>query len=399
MSQQSPSTNRAHRPATGRVIGGVCAGIAEHLGVPVVWVRLGFAVLVFLNGAGLVAYAVLWRFMPLAQADESAPTDRSGYGPEIVQALAIGAIVLGVFSLGSRQGWFSFGDLALPLALLVVGVGVVWRLVDDAAVNSWIRQTSGVGFWLRLAAGLVLAALGFSLVVTSDRSLSTLANVLAAVVLAFVGIGLLVGPWALSTWRDLQEERRQRARSEAQADMAAHLHDSVLQTLALLQKNAKDPALVATMARKQERELREWLFGSKAETADSSVGALRAAAAEVEEAYQVPVEVVTVGDAPVDEATTAFVAAAREAIVNAAKHSASERIDVYGEVTDSRFEIFVRDRGRGFQVQQVPDDRRGIRDSLIARTKRFGGSVVIESAPGEGTQVQLSLPLATKESP
>ena len=209
----------------------------------------------------------------------------------------------------------------------------------------------------------------------------------------------MVGPWLLRLSSDLSEEREARVRSEERADVAAHLHDSVLQTLALIQRSAGDPATVSRLARAQERDLRSWLFDSHGEGPDTLAAALRAVAAEVEDAHGVPVEVVCVGDAPVTEEDRPLVLAAREAMTNAAKHSGAGSVDVYAEATHAGVEIFVRDRGAGFAPDLVAEDRHGIRSSIVGRMERHGGSASVRSTPGEGTEVRLSLPNRSGEHP
>jgi signal transduction histidine kinase len=172
--------------------------------------------------------------------------------------------------------------------------------------------------------------------------------------------------------------------------MAAHLHDSVLQTLALMQKRADDPREVAALARRQERELRSWLnTGSRREPGASLAAALEAAVVEVEDAHGVPVEVVAVGDRPLDERAEALVAATREAVLNAVKFAPGARISVYAEVRGEHVEVFVRDRGPGFDLDAVPPDRRGLRESVLGRMERHGGRAAIHTRPGEGTEVEL----------
>jgi signal transduction histidine kinase len=213
-----------------------------------------------------------------------------------------------------------------------------------------------------------------------------------AVIVTVVGLALLTGPWWMRLVTQLSEERAERIRSQERAELAAHLHDSVLQTLALIQRNADSPREVARLARGQERELRTLLYGTR--PAGSSVAdELRAAAAEVEDDYAISVDVVAVGDAAIGPALTALVAAAREAIVNAAKHAGVDRVDVYAEITEPLVEVFVRDRGVGFDPARTPADRHGVADSIIGRMTRHGGSADVRSTPGEGTEVRLSLPL------
>jgi len=202
---------------------------------------------------------------------------------------------------------------------------------------------------------------------------------------------LITGPWWLRLGRDLARERRERIRSEERAEVAAHLHDSVLQTLALIQRTADDPKAVVAMARRQERELRGWLYDGQSPATATLGTALAAAAEEVEARHGVTVEVVTVGDCPLDERLSALVAAAREALVNGAKWSGVSTISVYAEVRDGEVSVFVRDWGEGFELATVGPDHHGIRESITGRMNRHGGSALVRTAPGEGTEVQLRI--------
>ena len=226
---------------------------------------------------------------------------------------------------------------------------------------------------------VAIAAIYF---LTQERGLSGVVDLASATGIAVVGVALILGPWITKLLGDLAAERRERVRSQERADVAAHLHDSVLQTLALLQKNADDPAAVATLARRQERDLRAWLYGDEDQHGDSLVAALRAAAAEVEEAHHVTVEVVGVGDAALDADVAALARAAREAMVNAAKHAGVGRVDVYAECDGRTVEVFVRDRGAGFDPEQVAEDRLGVRGSIVGRVERHGGTRHDPQRPG-----------------
>lgn len=250
------------------------------------------------------------------------------------------------------------------------------------------RTLSRLGLLLRAAAAVViLHAVG---IVQADR------HSIRGIVLACVALLVVFGPWFLRLGRSLASERAARIREQERAEMAAHLHDSVLQTLALIQKRASDAHEVAALARRQERELRRWLFDRRQARGESIKTAMEQAAAEVEELHGVPVESVIVGDGPLDERSQALLQAAREAMTNAAKFAGSERIDLYAEVGDGRVEAFVRDRGVGFDPACIPADRRGVRHSIVARMQRHGGHGVIHSAPGEGTEVELVMePVAT----
>lgn len=212
------------------------------------------------------------------------------------------------------------------------------------------------------------------------------------IAVAILVLLLLFGPWLLRLVRSLASERAALIREQERAELAAHLHDSVLQTLALIQKRAGDGHEVAQLARRQERELRRWLFEPRAAQVGGSMKAvLEEAAAEVEELHGVPIETVVVGDMPIDDRVRALAQAAREAMTNAAKFARCGRVDLYAEVDSGNVEVFVRDRGIGFDPASIPADRRGVRDSIIARVERHGGRAVVHIAPGEGTEVELAL--------
>jgi signal transduction histidine kinase len=238
---------------------------------------------------------------------------------------------------------------------------------------------------------LLAVAVALAILHTLVRGLHFFAAVALVAVVATT-MGILMAPWVMRLARSLSFERAARIREQERAEVAAHLHDSVLQTLALIQKRSADPREVAGLARRQERELRSWLLARPGrEARDSVAGALERAAAEVEELHRVPIEVVTVGDGPLDGDLEAMVQAAREAMTNAAKFAGSEHVDLYAEVDRARVEVFVRDRGVGFDPLAIPGDRRGVRDSIIARMERHRGRATIHSRPGEGTEVELVL--------
>jgi signal transduction histidine kinase/phage shock protein PspC (stress-responsive transcriptional regulator) len=412
----SPSyaPRRAYRSTDDRWLGGVASGLAQHLGLPVLWIRMGLVVLVAFGGFGAVLYAGLWMFMParlhtvpLAPGLDAATRQgkRGGkrerrltdYGPLVaVGAIAIGVLLLVTFATGQS---LSVG----PLFLAGAGVAVLWWQADEAQRQRWIDPSrrmnplraivGGGGWraWLRIVAGLMLLIAAIVLFSLRSGSLSVALNVGLAAAFGIVGLGFMVGPWLLRLSSDLSEEREARVRSEERADVAAHLHDSVLQTLALIQRSAGDPTTVTRLARAQERDLRSWLFDDTGEGPATLAAALRAVAAEVEDAQGVHVEVVCVGDAPVSDEDRPLVLATREAITNAAKHSGAGIVDVYAEATPAGVDVFVRDRGVGFDPNQVADDRQGVRGSIVGRMERHGGSASVRSVPGEGTEVRLSL--------
>jgi signal transduction histidine kinase len=385
-------------------VGGVATGLADHLGVGVLYVRLAFVVATWLSGVGIIAYLLLWRFLPLRQPEltpglEAATRQGLRTNPnrpgsaEILQTLAIGMVGVGVLLFLQVTGRGISDALVGPALVAVIGLAVIWRQFDDVAWRRWMRQTSGIGFAARIAAGGVLIALAALYFLTQERGWGAMVDLAAALGVALIGLALILGPWITKLLGDLTEERRALVRSQERADVAAHLHDSVLQTLALLQKNAGDQAAVATLARRQERELRAWLYGTDEQAGDSLVAALRASAADVEDAHQVPVEVIAVGDAPLDPDVSAVAKAAREAMINAAKHAKVDRIDVYAEANSDTVQVFVRDRGVGFNVDKIAEDRMGVRGSIVDRVERHGGTVTIRSKRGQGTEVAMTVPV------
>ncbi|QSR29883.1 ATPase [Nocardioides sp. S5] len=411
---RSSRSRRAFRDLSSPIAGGVAGGLAVHLAVPVLWVRGFFVATAFLGGFGLMLYAGLWMFLPADQRFEvGAPglesASRTGKRPgrrsrlrDAGPAIALGALFFGVV-LGF-EGIFGQGALFWPVVLGVSGIALLWRQADEAQRERWtdttgridpFRAVFGNGGWAaygRIAAGLglILSALIVFAVAAGQARFAV--PVVVAGLLGLLGLAIVVGPWALRLVDDLGAERAERVRTQERADMAAHLHDSVLQTLALIQKNSHDATTVARLARSQERDLRQWLFEAESTDATTLAGALKEMAADVESQHRVVVDVVTVGDCPVDESLRPLVHAAREAVVNVAKHAGTERADVYAETSESAVDVFVRDRGAGFDPAAVATDRHGVRSSIVDRMARHGGRADVRSAPGEGTEVRLHMP-------
>ncbi|MBF4161734.1 ATP-binding protein [Nocardioides acrostichi] len=413
---------RAYRDTDGQVIGGVCAGLARHLALPVLWVRVAFVVTAVVSGLGLAMYAGLWFLLPSdtrlgldAEAPGLASARRGGRRAGPVRRLAdsgpvIALAALAVGLLFVIDGVFARGAVLWPLLAALVGVGLLWRQADEAQRERWVDATGrmdpvrvvfGSGGWAaygRVAAGAVLVSGAFLLFALRGGNIGQARDLTLAALVGVAGIAVVIGPWVLRLATDLTEEREERVRSQERADVAAHVHDSVLQTLALIQKTSHDPAAVARLARAQERDLRTWLFEAPAQADAWWARSLRDAAAEVEDAYGSAVDVVTVGDASLDDVLRAVLGAAREAMTNAAKHAGVPRVDVYAEVADGRLECFVRDRGAGFLLDQMPGDRHGVRHSVIGRMERCGGRAEVRSTPGEGTEVRLAIDLPKEES-
>ena len=404
---------RAYRDTQEPILGGVAAGLAQHLGFPVLWVRAGFVLAALLGGFGVVFYAGLWWLLPSDSHFETAApgiesASRGGRRPcrirrltDIGPAIALAALGLGAVLL--LEAVLGRGAIFWPLVIGIVGIALLWRQADEAQRERWLDTTGrvnpmrvvfGHGGWAsyaRVAAGVGLIVLALGLYSARGGSISMARDIIVAALLTLVGLAIVVGPWVYRLAADLSDERAERVRTQDRADVAAHLHDSVLQTLALIQKNADDSATVARLARAQERDLRSWLYAGDSIDERTVASALRGAAARVEDEYGVSVDVVNVGDCDFDEALRAIVHAAGEALTNAAKHAGTGKIDVYAEITGEAVDVFVRDRGVGFDPAEVPADRYGVRNSIIDRMQRHGGSAEVRSAPGDGTEVRLHL--------
>lgn len=404
MSQPIVEPRRAFRDRDDRLLGGVAAGVGHHLGVSALNARVGFLVLTLLGGFGALVYAGLWVFLPLATTAPSSlegVTRRglrtsTGAEPRRDMGVAVSLAVVGAGAVLLVQNIGLGIDPALfwPLAVASAGLALLWWQTDRPF---WSASRSGWVGWLRLSAGVALLATAEALVVFQAGLPDGVLGILLLLGLAVLGIGLVIGPWLLRLSRDLRLERQERIRSEERADVAAHLHDSVLQTLALIQRHASDPQVVASLARTQERQLRTWLFDGPSPDVMTLKSALQNAVEGVEENHRIPVELVVVGDADADDNVVTLVAATREALANAAVHSGADRIDVFAEALTGEVSIYVRDRGVGFDVESVPEGRHGVRRSIIDRVTRHGGSAQIRSRPGQGTEVRLSMPRATRQ--
>lgn len=422
------------------MLGGVARGLAGHLGLPVRWVRLTFILLVLAQGMGVPLYAAFWFVVPLgvggvsggpgsstlggaaqgipsprvATADRAEPADATG-GQERHRAVPRGRTVarqrllalLGVVAVAILAGNTDVGaagPYVWPLALTGAGVALVWRQADNARRARWVAMSRRHRLLpiARGAAGVILVCVGVTGFVVVQGSLHQFGVIIQAAIAIVVGVALLAGPYLMRMAHDLDAERRERIRAQERAEVAAHVHDSVLHTLTLIQRHADDPREVTRLARSQERELRVWLYRPDGEADDEPATlaeAVRRVAGEVEDAHGVPVEAVCVGDCDFGEPERAAklgaqMQAAREAMVNAAKYGGGGAVQVYAEVEDGTVFIFVRDRGPGFNLDQVPPDRMGVRESIIGRMRRNGGRAVLRSVPGGGTEVELEMKIS-----
>ena len=384
----SVSFRRLGRSAGDRVLFGVAGGIGERIGVDPLVVRLGFVLLTLAGGVGAICY--LASVVASVETAEGEPSsDRAASGRRTV---AVVLVLAGTLLLLRTAGLWLGDDVVVPAALAVFGSIVLWtRATLGRSHLARLLSRSSTGT-VRLVAGAALIVIGIGVFVIVGRRSGLLTNGPAAAAAAVLVIGVVIGPWMTRLASNVRIERRERIRSEERATLAAHLHDSVLQTLALIQR-ADDPRRMSSLARTQERELRGWLYG-RAPTAGPSTlaSAIESVVDQAEREYGVPVESVTVGDAQVDGAAAALVAAAREAVVNAARHSGARSVSLFVEVEPETITAFIRDQGVGFQRAAVALDRRGIADSIEGRIGRSGGEVSISSAEGSGTEIRLMVP-------
>ncbi|WP_281450720.1 ATP-binding protein [Paenarthrobacter nitroguajacolicus] len=476
-----------------RMIAGVCSGLADHLGWPVKFVRLGMVLACLAGGAGVAFYAWLWTMVPTAdenakrnarrpaspiapavslppvpatgvgmarpqQTFDAGPSPAVTTGPAALGGSAAGSVGSGPGASGTwvsgtgteaaqAQGfgtatgdawwdgralgsWFSFRKIQygkeillgaalllvaailiarqfgvdvplgtlIPAAAILGGAAIAWMQLDETRRAGLVDKTKAdqAGGWVRLAAGLALVVAGVLVMVSGSGSWEQTWLALLASVAVLGGVALVLLPWGLKFWKDLETERAGRVRETERAEIAAHLHDSVLQTLALIQRRAGSEQDVVRLARAQERELRAWLFSDPAKESGLLAERIKAVAAEVEDAHGHAVEVVTVGDSTMTDRHEALVQAAREAMLNAARHGGGT-VSVYLESADGSTEIFIKDRGPGFALDAIPDDRLGVKESIIGRMKRHGGTAVINSS-SDGTEVRLALPSANPEA-
>ncbi|MFI5802751.1 PspC domain-containing protein [Streptomyces sp. NPDC051561] len=406
-----PPPRKLYRSADGRMLGGVARGLAGHLGLPVTWVRIAFFALFLMQGLGALLYAVFWFFVPLGvggvgaqprSAFEIGPDGRRRLRmPDKGQIFALIALCIGASIFVGSVDTAGTGRYVWPLLLTGAGVVLVWRQADNARRAHWQEDGGSRRRMLQVLrglAGVALVGVGLTVFLVVRGSVAQLGNVLTAALAVIAGVGLLAGPYLVRMTQDLSEERLMRIRAQERAEVAAHVHDSVLHTLTLIQRNADDGSEVRRLARAQERELRNWLYKPEgtgkdaAEEPTTLAEAVKRSAAEVEDKHGVPLEVVVVGDCPLDEKLTAQMQAAREAMVNAAKYGGEGgAVQVFAEVEGRSVFVSVRDRGPGFDLDTIPDDRMGVRESIIGRMERHGGSARLRSAPDGGTVVELDM--------
>lgn len=376
-----------HRDPDDQVISGLAAGIANRLGVESVYVRAAFASLTLVWGVGLLLYLGMWA------AVSGSPAVRVRHA-EAERRQRVGLILVLMGSLLAFRAAHIWPDdgVVWPTTAIIFGAASILDRQEVDSKEALLRVFDPVGGRVRSRTlmGVVLLIIGLAMF--GSIAVPSIGSTLLAVLVTGLGVTLVFGPWMIRLASDLGVERRERIRQEERAEMAAHLHDSVLQTLALIQRS-DEPKRMVTLARAQERELRKWLYDRAPDAAEERLSdAMQTAADRVEADFDIPVEVVTVGDAPLDESLRALARATGEALTNAAKHAKADRISLFVETTDQRAEAFITDQGVGFDAGTIDQDRRGIADSIIGRIHRHGGEAIVFSEQGEGTEVHLTMP-------
>jgi signal transduction histidine kinase/phage shock protein PspC (stress-responsive transcriptional regulator) len=396
------------RSPDNRVLGGVCGAVSRQTGIDVTWVRVGCVLACIFMGGMVLVYAVAWMMIPM-EGQETTIFSRAvkdTHGLRLVVAVLLPVLVLTTV-LTSTLHVPVVGFISWPTLIAVGLLVLIWRNANDSEkqfIDHEVVPLLGTDFHgrarhlliIRIVAGVIVGGFGIALLVGGHTTIDALKPVGGAALVIAAAV-IVFGPWWLSLVRDLIAERQARVRAEDRAQMAAHVHDSVLQTLALIQRSTDDPQNVLRLARAQERELRAWLFegrspGAISEDATMLGEGVNLLQRQVEADHGITVQVVVVGECDLDDALRALLDAAREATVNAAKWSGADQVSVFAEVEPDSVRVYVRDRGQGFDPASVPADRRGITQSIEARVARFGGEAVVRSAPGEGAEVQLFMP-------
>ncbi len=457
----APTSERPplRRAVPGRRLAGVCLGVATHLGLSVRLVRLAFVVtLVVTVGASIAVYIFLWALVPeetaleaayrlnapapdrararmpagvAAPAAPSVPAAPGGGGPPPASAAPPGpaaslatpapepvvtarsrdtrwpslvlvgglVIVIGLFATAQSVGIDVQAGLLIPLLVIAAGAMVAWSHLDEAERESWLAAGPGTRrlVWARVGLGLGLAVLGILVLTTRGQSPAVVWDALLAALAVLAGAVIIAAPWAVRLWGDLRREQVAAARATERADIAAHLHDSVLQTLALIQRRSGDPVAVTQLARAQERELRTWLYAGPSGEGDSLAGAVAEVSHEVEDLHAVPIDLVVTGDRPLEPHGRALSRALREALLNAVRHGRPP-VTAYVEIGPGGVEAFVRDHGDGFDLDEVAPDRLGVRESILARMERHHGTARIRRRD-DGVEVELTLPPIEGDQP
>lgn len=385
-SGDTPAAAEARSPD--HLLFGVCGSFAQRWRVDPTLVRAATGLLALAGGIGVALYLV--GFVRLRRVSvPSGGAAVAATGSDRRRNLAVVAATAAILGAARQTDLWPGNEIVIPSAVVAAAVVLIW--LPRPAVASRLSARS-MAPWLRIALGAILAIAGVATLADRTGGLAEVGRSVTAIAIALGGFAVIAAPAIGRLLGNLDSERTMRIREEERAALAAHLHDSVLQSLVLIQRS-DDPRRMVGLARRQERELRSWLYGARPIGEPSSLmAAVEAAAATIEVDHETRIEVVTVGDAPLDDAARALVGAVREAATNAARHSGADHVDVYVEADDAELVAFVRDVGGGFDPTAIADDRHGIVDSIIGRVERTGGRATVSSAPGEGTEVELRVP-------
>lgn len=368
-----------------RVITGAAGGWAERFGVDPTVVRVALGLLTFVAGLGAVLYGAMFLLSDAPDATSSRPaTVRTDHRRDLSVASGVAAILIVARHVGVWPG----DRIMLPAAAVGIGVAIAWSRNDDVIG----RSPPAARQLVRIVSGIALLIAGVASLANLTGGLGSVGASLSAIAVVIAGLAMFGAPALGRILRDLDEERSLRIREDELARVSAHLHDSVLQSLVLIQRS-NDPRRMAYLARRQERELRAWLYGDTPIGDPTSLhAAIETLTTALETDHEIRIEAVIVGDQPLDDTSRALIAALREAIVNAAQHANIDRIDVFVEADDAELTGFVRDTGIGFDPETIPADRHGINDSIVGRVQRIGGSATIDSKIGAGTEVEIRIP-------
>ncbi|WP_142112888.1 ATP-binding protein [Rarobacter incanus] len=412
-SPKAPTTRLPlRRIERGRIAAGVCRGLAAHLDQPVQRIRLAMIGLAVFGGVGVVLYLFLWLTVPVGDpaldARQGADLQRARGARELVErvaasrwqgvsvanaAVGVLLVVIAVMLIG-RPVPERLAQWLLPVFIVAAGALLTWSQLDQSQRQRFLGNTdAATGRWgaVRFVAGIALVIAGVLAFVGRGSSPAVALGGAVAAIAVLAGVALVLAPWWLRLLRDLAQERAARERADERADIAAHLHDSVLQTLALIQRNAGDGVLVGKLARTQERELRGWLYRDEAPSGTSVAAEIRGVCEEIEDEFAVAVDLVTVGDTAPDARSGALLQATGEALKNAVRHG-KPPVTVYFEAAPTHLEVSVQDRGEGFDVDAIAQDRFGVRQSIVGRIERRGGNVLIRQRGDGGTEVRMSIP-------
>jgi len=326
---------------------------------------------------------------------------------EANRTIVIGSMVLAtvwtLFSMWAARSRRIFGSVQFVLAdaivILLIGAASWAAGADNLFHGGFLIPTLAVAAYglnlvgATLIAGLIgieQAAILLSWGVGPVPALSSLGFILWGIVFGWLFATIRkTDAFRRATVDELMVERERSVRKSERLELGNRLHDSALQTLLVIDSDAEDAARVRSLARRQSRELRNLVdVYAASESATLKVELMRVAG-QVEELFDVNVSAVIRTDPPMDDGLQTLVDAAREAMTNGAKYSGTNTEDLYAAIEEGAVAIYVRDEGRGFDVETVQLGH-GLEHSVRGRVRDIGGEVYIDSTPGEGTEIKVS---------